>query len=352
VQPSQSSNAGAEQQQIEPQKSNSSELEDTSETASDVDSNENALDYLYPAEQKQDRTRVLKPFEKIIAETRNMGSFFSLSKSLVFIEGLFERVPTPALFLILSLIIICVTVNATTQWNRHEQRLIAIDKIAANAEHKMLIYQLDDAINTLQELERTEKGDLPPRARAILNQSLWLRSYAHAKQKLYAKAIADLSQVTSVFISYDDVTDKMAEYKQLLARHPEFADGVPTANEKSKKNRTKIAARTNNTEIAAKPDEQPLPAQEKNNTPREKKLKEAKNTQPVSSEPTHSEKRLSKKSGRKTHDDAANLDNDMKRYSGLLVDYFSKAEMSRATGEKVSEPPSYEEWSNGGKPSF
>lgn len=189
-------------------------------------SDEIALDYLYPADDEASRKAVREPFDKIDEQTRKIGSIFSLSRLIFTVESLFERIPTPLLVLVIGSIIVCATVIATTEYNRYEQRMAAIDKIAANAETDMLTYQLDDAINTLQELEKTEKGDLPPRARAVLNQSLWLRSYAHAKKRDYPKAIGDLSLVTSTFISYDDVTEKLDQYKRLLAAHPEFGGEV------------------------------------------------------------------------------------------------------------------------------
>ncbi|MBX3138177.1 zinc ribbon domain-containing protein [Candidatus Obscuribacterales bacterium] len=347
-----------------------------------------ALDFLYPTDELSAKKQQTEPFDQIIDESRK-PSLFSLSAALFNIESLFERIPLPLVFLGVSLVIILASANATTQWNRHEQRLAAIDKIATNAENDMLTYRLDDAINTLQELEKTENGDLPPRARAILNQSLWLRSYARAKKQQYAKAIADLSAVTSTFISYDDVKEKSAEYKKLLAAHPEFADlsqtksNEPATPEVSEQHRAKKKTIASSTEqstpkrsktdsadeaVLAQASERALRrvaaeraerVQVPQISPEEQSSEKSKPTvdkqkQPktVSNRPdsikADSTSAKKKKSGKT---DAALLDADMKRYSGLLVEYFSKAESSRGSGQ-IAEPPSYEEWSEGGKRDF
>lgn len=347
-----------------------------------------ALDFLYPTDELSAKKQQTEPFDQIIDESRK-PSLFSLSAALFNIESLFERIPLPLVFLGVSLVIILATANATTQWNRHEQRLAAIDKIATNAENDMLTYRLDDAINTLQELEKTEHGDLPPRARAILNQSLWLRSYARAKKQQYAKAIADLSAVTSTFISYDDVKEKSAEYKKLLAAHPEFADLSQTKSNEpanpgvSEQHRSKKKTIASSTEqgtpkrsktdsadeavltqaseralrrVAAEraervqvPHTSPADQSSEMSKPTVDKQKQPKT---VSNKPdsikADSTSAKKKKSGKT---DAALLDADMKRYSGLLVEYFSKAESSRGSGQ-IAEPPSYEEWSEGGKRDF
>lgn len=435
----------------------------------DKSNDEAALDYLYPSAKTTNANPHSEHFEQIVDET-SKPSLFSLSAFLYNMESLFERIPLPLMFGILSLVIIIATANATTQWNRHEQRLAAIDKIATNAENDMLTYQLDDAINTLQELEKTEQGDLPPRARAILNQSLWLRSYAHAKKQQYAKALADLSMVTNTFISYDDVTEKSAEYKKLLAAHPEFADlskdkgaskvastdssrtksqaklaphgaaqlgaiQMETAVVSSKKTKTDAddsailaaaseramrrvaqekAERANSVpslradresgssqrereSITSRGEREPNSLRERESsssrgvretvsprgeresasskaqrelvssqtsqeslarverttyamkTPQDK-LRTAKSVSDRSgSEKEAGKSAVKRKSGKS---DAALLDADMKRYSGLLVEYFSKAESGRAGGGQLTEPPSYEEWSEGGKRDF
>jgi hypothetical protein len=374
----------------------------------DRPSDEVALDFLFNAEGEGVKESGSDTFDTIIEETRKSGGFFSLSTFIFSIESFFEKIPTPLLFLAVSFVMIVATVNATTQWNRYEQRLAAIDKIATNAENNMLSYQLDEAINTLQELEKTEKGDLPPRARAILDQSLWLRSYAHAKKQQYAKAIADLSSVTKVFISYDDVTEKLEEYKKLLASHPEFADASNLAKSqatnglgkngktlagkpaKSKANRAAepdrtasssqqnwtasrglIEGRSDRSKLAAKPQsEQATSASqqrrtnadgmgEKEGSSNEKRTSrlEAKRSQVTAGDvdkPHTSPLKADAKSPyrKKARGDAALLDSDMKRYSGLLVEYFSKAEASRASGGQLAEPPSYEEWTAGGKREF
>jgi len=350
-----------------------------------------ALDFLYPTDELGAKKQQTEPFDQIIDESRK-PSLFSLSAALFNIESLFERIPLPLVFLGVSLVIILATANATTQWNRHEQRLAAIDKIATNAENDMLTYRLDDAINTLQELEKTENGDLPPRARAILNQSLWLRSYARAKKQQYARAIADLSAVTSTFISYDDVKEKSAEYKKLLSAHPEFADlsqtktnepdnpGVSDHHRQKKKtvasstepstSSTPTRSKTNSADeavltqaseralrrVAAERAERvqvPHISPDEQSTEKSKpSLDKQKQSKMVSNKPdsmkADSASAKKKKSGKT---DAALLDADMKRYSGLLVEYFSKAESSRSSGQ-ITEPPSYEEWSEGGKRDF
>ncbi len=350
-----------------------------------------ALDFLYPTDELSAQKLQAEPFDQIIDESRK-PSLFSLSAALFNIESLVERIPLPLVFLGVSLVIILATANATTQWNRHEQRLAAIDKIATNAENDMLTYRLDDAINTLQELEKTENGDLPPRARAILNQSLWLRSYARAKKQQYAKAIADLSAVTSTFISYDDVKEKSAEYKKLLSAHPEFADlsqtkrdepAIPGVSEQHRAKRKTIASSTEQSmpgtpkrsktdsadeavltqaseralrRVAAERAERVhgphTSADDQSSEKPRPPVDKQKQSKSVSNKPdsikADSTSAKKKKSGKT---DAALLDADMKRYSGLLVEYFSRAESSRGSGQ-ITEPPSYEEWSEGGKRDF
>lgn len=389
-------------------------------------SDEIALDYLYPADDDASRNAIREPFDKIDEETRKIGSIFSLSRLIVTVESLFERIPTPLLVLVIGFIIVCATVVATTEYNRYEQRMAAIDKIAANAETDMLTYQLDDAINTLQELEKTEKGDLPPRARAVLNQSLWLRSYAHAKKRDYAKAIGDLSLVTSTFISYDDVTEKLDQYKRLLAAHPEFggqvdkipsdtklgklerslnapsvkADAEPVSKDQKLKNSsaqskvdttgsrettgnqgiskrveavrnaepTKRANAARNLEAATNQDatrdedggrnrgRADVGATSERLTTPKGSLAEGASTKSPAASPARNDDAAqavsADKKKKRGKSDAALIDTDMKRYSGLLVEYFSKAETSRSTGGQLAEPPSYEEWSASGKKDF
>jgi hypothetical protein len=355
--------------------------------AGEESSEQAALDFLYPNDQTNISPNQTEPFEQIVEETHK-SSLFSLSALLFNIETLLERIPLPLAFLALSIVIMLATANATTQWNHHEQRLAAIDKIATNAENDMLTYRLDDAINTLQELERTEKGDLPPRARAILNQSLWLRSYARAKNRQYSKALADLTAVSSTFISYDDVKEKSAEYKKLLSAHPEFADLSQTDEKLSNKASTKKRASANSNhespaitaatlkrsrtsskdeailtqateralrQVSAERDErvrkrETTPSENSSENPEAsvEKRKQAKTvSDKTNSNKLDSEPLKKRKSGK---NDAALLDADMKRYSGLLVEYFTKAETTRSG--QLAEPPSYEEWTEGGKRDF
>ncbi len=316
-----------------------------------------ALDFLF-ADANPGGQVHLNPFERLISETRSMGGAFSISTVIYTVESFFDRIPLPLLFLALSFVIICVTANATTQWNRYEQRLRAMDRIAANCEEEMRSFQLDKVIAKLQDLEKTEKGDLPPRARAVLDQSLWLRSYSYAKQHEYAKAIADLSFVTSAFASFEDVTERLVEYKKLLARHPEFAGAkvasAKTAVLKSQNARNITApdsaiASRKQMDSRSKAGEAP---RQSTNAPIRKTTTTMQDTDnekvPTTATPT------AKNTGRKDTDkrpvksQAAHLDRDMKRYSNLLVEYFSKAE----SGDSVAEPPSYEEWTSSGKHDF
>ncbi len=345
--------------------------------------NHEALDFLFSPDSKN-RAPLFGSFDKLISDSRNIRNVFSLSMLLMMIEGFVERIPTPLVFLVLSLVIVIATVNATTQWNRHEQRLQALDKIAANAEENMRRYELDIAIRTLRELDRTEKGDLPPRARAVLNQCLWLRSYKLAKEQQYARALKDLSRVTPEFVSYDDVKEKKEAIEKLLASHPEFAGG---SNSASGKDVRKIAAiRTTATQRAkseprrARAEHAPssdlgAPAPSKSESgsstfndrerltetsqevispefepaiakATEQILKGSANSQ--TSELRKREKNAGEVKSKKLP--KGNLpDRDMKRYSDLLVDYFSREESGRGEGEQVAEPPSFEEWVRNGK---
>ncbi|MDZ4835450.1 MAG: zinc ribbon domain-containing protein [Candidatus Melainabacteria bacterium] len=369
--------------------------DDTSESGA-------ALDYLF-AESNQSDPASLNHFDRLIAETRSMGSAFSLSTGLYTIESFFERIPIPLLFLILSFVLICVTAHATTQWNRYEQRLRAIDKIAINAEEDMRSFQLDKVIGTMQELEKTEKGDLPPRARAVLDQSLWLRSYSFAKQHEYAKAIADLSFVSANFVSFEDVVEKLAEYKKLLAGHPEFASPKTMAEAtKPDSNARKEAGRKTAASVS-KPEIEMVSSQlhdesAVSNKPFKNKLKpmdsgfavsergsavSGKGSAGLANDSAGLEKRSPgsekvqlettkqrvptkdsleapvsgtsnkhakiEKDKRSAKSQAALLDREMKRYSNLLVEYFSKAESGQGD---LAEPPSYEEWTSAGKRDF
>ncbi len=315
---------------------------------SDTSSEGTALDFLFA--DNDSRSTNASPFERLASETRSMGSFFSISVLRYHIDSFFERIPLPLLFLGVSVVIVCATVTATTHWNRYEQRLKAIDKIAINAEEKMRAFQLDEVINTMQELEKTEKGDLPPRARAVLDQSLWLRSYSHAKQHEYAKAISDLSFVTANFISYEDVVEKLAEYKKLLASHPEFA----SVNQAEKKPEPGINKREPRVKMAgAVSSESPKKTKLKTPTDNSVSVPSA-NTVSLAKEQkvddTATKVSKSEKTTRPSKSQSALLDRDMKRYSNLLVEYFSSAESGQS--DHVAEPPSYEEWTRGGKRDF
>jgi hypothetical protein len=328
-----------------------------------------ALDFLFADANPSGQVH-LNPFERLISETRSMGGAFSISTVIYTVESFFDRIPLPLLFLALSFVIICVTANATTQWNRYEQRLRAMDRIAANCEEEMRSFQLDKVIAKLQDLEKTEKGDLPPRARAVLDQSLWLRSYSYAKQHEYAKAIADLSFVTSAFASFEDVTERLVEYKKLLARHPEFA-GAKLASEKtevlkSKKERNKtvveetaIASTVSRKQMDSRSKPGLIASRVNERQSSDARISEKKTimqdtykeTVPTTvTKATQTEKSTGRKDTdkRPVKSQAAHLDRDMKRYSNLLVEYFSKAE----SGDSVAEPPSYEEWTSSGKHDF
>lgn len=315
---------------------------------SDTSSEGTALDYLFA--DNDSRSSNPSPFERLASETRSMGSFFSISVVRYHVDSFFERIPLPLLFLGVSVVIVCATVTATTHWNRYEQRLKAIDKIAINAEEKMRAFQLDEVINTMQELEKTEKGDLPPRARAVLDQSLWLRSYSHAKQHEYAKAISDLSFVTANFISYEDVVEKLAEYKKLLASHPEFAslnqaEKKPEPGINKKEPRVKTASAFSSE--SPKKTKLKTPTDNSVSVPSAKNVSEAKEPR-VADTSTRPQK--IEKTTRSAKSQSALLDRDMKRYSNLLVEYFSSAESGQS--DHVAEPPSYEEWTRGGKRDF
>lgn len=303
-----------------------------------------ALDYLFADPSQAGES--LSPFEKLISETRSMGGYFSISTAQYHIESFFERVPLPLLFILVSIVIVCVTATATTKWNRYEQRLKAIDRIAMNAEEKMRVFRLDEVIESMQELEKTEKGDLPPRARAVLNQSLWLRSYSFAKQHQYSKAISDLSFVTSDFISFEDVVEKLAEYKKLLAVHPEFDNPGNSVNETVKPDKRELDAKPSlKSPVQRKPQ-----VKTQSNDSASAAGQKSVSKQPLQAVTTPVLKETGKTEKRSRKSEASNLDRDMKRYSNLLVEYFSTAESNPS--EHVAEPPSYEEWTKGGKRDF
>ncbi|MBX9669839.1 MAG: zinc ribbon domain-containing protein [Candidatus Obscuribacterales bacterium] len=344
--------------------------------------NHEALDYLFSPDSRN-RAPLFGSFDKLISDSRNIRNVFSLSTVLMTVESFVERIPTPLVFLVLSLVTVIATVNATTQWNRHEQRLQALDKIAANAEENMRRYELDIAIRTLRELDRTEKGDLPPRARAVLNQSLWLRSYKLAKEQQYARALKDLSRVTPEFVSYDDVKEKKEAIGQLLASHPEFASGGNSASGKDVRkiaaSRTAPTLRATSEPRRARADDAPSsdlgapvpPKSESKSSTRNDRERLTETSQDVISlefEPAIAKatEQILKSANSQTSElrkreknagevkskklPKGNLpDRDMKRYSDLLVDYFSREESGRGEGEQVAEPPSFEEWVRNGK---
>ncbi len=355
-----------------------------------TETNHEALDYLFSTDSKN-RSSLLGSFDKLICESRNFRNVFSLTTFVVLFESVMERVPTPLVFLVLSLVIVVGTVSATTQWNRHEQRLQALDKIAANAEENMRRYELDNAIRTLRELDRTEKGDLPPRARSVLNQCLWLRSYKFAKEKQYGRALKDLSRVTPDFVSYDDVREKKDEFEKLLARHPEFSGdaGYPAAV----KTKRKIASSQIVPSVRTKPTDGELPGHSVLSLPKPNLVSGASDLLKSESQSSgrKRQERLTggdnKELSSKIEPELANPesreqkdlifttlvagkqetagdkktkkspkgnlpDRDMKRYSDLLVDYFSREQSGRTEGEQISEPPSFEEWVHNGKGDF
>lgn len=337
-----------------------------------------ALEFLFPNEDRQ-RSSALASFDRLISETRYASQGFSLSAAIVRVESYLEQIPTPLVLCVAGLIIVIATVNATNYWTHYEQRMAALNKIAANAEEDMRAFRLDDAIRTLRSLEQTEHGDLPPRARSVLNQSLWLRSYSWAKQHNYGKAVRDLSRVTQDFASYEDAREKLISYRKLLASHPEFdttagSDHAPgQANATGSGNLRTMATRgqkTKPTPPSHKSDRQAialknesgisqndgdsLAALSRFERSQKKQLREKARTNEDSrtshEEPVSLAQTKQAKEKRKSQGDL--LDQDMKRYSNLLVEYFSKAELTRASGERVEEPPSYEEWAQSGKREF
>lgn len=314
--------------------------------SSDTSEEGAALDFLFTDSESGHSSN---PFDRLISETRNMGSSFSISVIQYHIDSFFERIPLPVLFLGVSIVIVCVTVTATTHWNRYEQRLKAIDKIAINAEEKMRAFRLDEVINTMQELEKTEKGDLPPRARAVLDQSLWLRSYSFAKQHEYAKAIADLSFVSANFISFEDVVEKLAEYKKLLASHPEFSGPIQAQKTNEKKD---ILVKTTTPAVVIDPAKKAKSRSQSSNSglAMAKTVPDLKQQLATSPAAVNEKPQTLEKTARPAKSQSALLDRDMKRYSNLLVEYFSSAESGQS--DHVAEPPSYEEWTKGGKRDF
>ena len=372
-----------------------------------------ALEFLFPGERH--RAAIIASFDKLIADTRHASHAFSLSALVVRFESLIEQIPIPVLLLVGGFLIILGTVSATSYWTRIEQRMRALDKIAVNAEEDMRAYRLDKAVYCLRELEKTEHGDLPPHARAVLNQSLWLRSYSYAKQHKYAKAVADLADVTAEFASYEDARDKLEKYRKLLASHPELGDpDTAQAGNKSAKSSTQSSRKPSSitstdsiasTEQAASRDAR-KPAMRRGSAANDQGTPtEIVNNKEEGSQPNPRESAEQKAPARSTSRDGINnvsrdalnnaskgalnntskgaqnkiskdardgmpkstinntsrstsrktleaTNDDMKRYSGLLLDYFSKADSTRAQGKPVKEPPSYEEWIQSGKAAF
>lgn len=319
------------------------------------------------------------------------------------VEAFFERVPVPIFLFVSSLIIVITTIHLTTQWQKQEKRLSSLDKLADVAEHDMKAYKLDDAVKAMTEIEKTEGGNLPPRARSILNQSLWLRAYAYAKKNRYDLAIEDMKRVTPAFNSFDDASEKLEEYKEEVKFQPASAKNLArpsigpkgeteispdleptdrnagtTAAKKIKKSKRAVPAASPVTERKApKVPESKVPeateckAVNPGISRSEKRARSAHSspeapTEPVKEREEEEFRRLNQTAGpgRVTAEKQAkngtvvdNLDgkegkmssgipqaSDTKRYSNLLIKYFSEAH--------DSEPPSFEEWQSSGKEDF
>jgi hypothetical protein len=250
----------------------------------------------------------------------------------------------------------------------------------------MKLYKLDDAVIAMTELEKTESGNLPPRARSVLNQSLWLRAYAYAKKNRYDLAIEDMKRVTPAFNLFEDATEKLDEYKQEIRFHPECSKNLPRPEigpaaavksslpDQEEASQAKAVRPPEKTK-APKSDGTPDARQPGGSRPADLTFERATrgSSQPAVVERSQRSETVTERSPRVersnvkqakknqapgdnaevkdgkidsgAHGAAGALhDSDSKRYSNLLIKYFSEAH--------DSEPPSFEEWQSSGKKDF
>ncbi len=315
---------------------------------------EDALSLLYPlGESGHPLKGDVSAFEHLESEPKRISNGFSLSELVFMVESFIEQVPTPLIFLVSMVVVICFSVKATMDWTKQDQRLKAIDKIAFNAEEDMKSFQLGKAINTLSELEKTEKGDLPPHARAVLNQSLWLRSYKLAREKNYLQAVSDLARVTSNFTAFSDVEEKLEQYRKITATlkgdKKQLAAAPPSISQVETGGLGKfdaIPATTARGELKINPPAVPidviLPK------PRRKQTEESSGS--VSSTTVRKKAVIAEISTvQQPEPRPESSSGDLERYNNYLVKFFDNDSSTKKRSSQV-EPDSFEEWCKSGRP--